>query len=103
MQDLAKGRALRDAQLALFSARDAAFLQRCRALAVVVAKQEGEVSINDIRGMLEPPAGVSPNVYGAVFKDSRFQAVGYTQAVHPEAHARAVRTYKLKEGEPHGQ
>lgn len=94
---LAQGRAIRDSQLALFEVRDAAFLSRCRALALVIARQEGQVSINDIRAILEPPPGVSPNVYGAVFKDRRFKAVGYTQANHPSAHARVVRVYALKE------
>lgn len=102
MQNLEKGRALRDTQLTLFAVRDAAFLSRCRALALVIARQDGQVSINDIRAILEPPAGVSPNVFGAVFKDARFKAVGYTQATHPEAHARAVRVYALK-GEKDGQ
>lgn len=97
MQNISKARALRDSQLALFAVRDAEFLGRCRELAVLLAKQDGQVSINEIRNYLVPPDGVSPSVFGAVFKDRRFRPVGYTQATHPEAHARAIRVYALKE------
>jgi hypothetical protein len=31
-----------------------------------------------------------------VFKGKAFRAVGYTEAVHPEAHARVVRVYALR-------
>lgn len=102
MQNIQKGRALRDSQLALFSVRDAEFLRRCRDLAVVLAKQDGQVSINSIRSLVVPPPGLSPNVFGAVFKDRRFKAVGYTQATHPAAHARAIRVYALNTEVTHG-
>ncbi|NBT75705.1 MAG: hypothetical protein EBT15_07020 [Betaproteobacteria bacterium] len=94
--NVAHGRARRDQQLALFESRDAAFLARCRALAVLVARDKGEVSINDVRSLMELPRGVSPSVFGAVFRHRKFEAIGYTQAAHPDAHARAVRVYKLK-------
>jgi len=97
MHNIQKGRDLRDNQLALFAVRDAEFLRRCRELAVLLAKQDGQVSINEVRSYLVPPDGVSPSVFGAVFRDRRFKPVGYTQATHPEAHARAIRVYALKE------
>jgi hypothetical protein len=103
MQNLAQGRALRDGQLDLFDLRDAAFLSRCREVAAVLARAHGSVSINDVRAVLPPPPGVSPSVFGAVFRDRRFTPIGYTQATHPQAHARAVRTYALKQGEKNGQ
>ncbi len=101
MQQAEIGRAIRDAQLDLFQRRDAAFLTRCRALAVEVARRQGTVSINDIRASVELPAEMHPSVLGAVFKTKQFQACGYTEATHPQAHARVVRVYQLKEN--HGQ
>ena len=100
-----QGRALRDAQLDLFQARDSEFLSRCRALAVAVAKQQGTVSINDIRAGIQLPAQMHPSVLGAVFKTKQFQACGYTEATHPQAHARVVRVYQLtnQQGEINGQ
>jgi hypothetical protein len=34
---------------------------------------------------------------GAVFKGKQFKAVGFTEATHPQAHARIIRIYQLKE------
>jgi hypothetical protein len=93
------GRVLRDAQLDLFEVRDTEFLQTCRTLAVAVCRRQGTVSINDVRAQVSLPYNVNPSVLGAVFKDRRrFVPVGYTEAAHREAHARAVRVYRLREG-----
>lgn len=92
-----QGRALRDAQLDLFQARDAVFLERCRALAVEICRQQGTVCINDIRAQVTLPAEMNPSVLGAVFKTKQFKAVGYTEATHPQAHARVIRVYQLTE------
>lgn len=98
MQTNSIGAQLRDSQLALFQARHTEFLERCRKLAVAIASKRGTVSINDIRRKIEVPAGVHPSVLGSVFKDKRFFVSGYTQAEHPQAHARIIRTYALKGG-----
>lgn len=93
----ANGRDMRDRQLDIFEQRDHQFLERCRALAVLVCKQHGQVSINDIRQFIEVPPGVHPSVLGAVFRTKQFRKVGLTEATHPQAHARVVRVYQLKE------
>jgi len=99
------GRVLRDAQLDLFEHRDTAFLSRCRALAVEICRQQGTVSINDIRAQLQIPADMHPSVLGAVFRNKQFQKVGLIEAIHPQAHARVIRVYSLtnQEGETNGQ
>lgn len=89
------GRAIRDSQLDLFQVRDSEFLGRCRALAVDVCRRQGTVSINDIRAEIQLPAHMHPSVLGAVFKTKQFQAVGFTEATHAQAHARVVRVYQL--------
>lgn len=98
MQTLSVGRALRDSQLALFEIRQAEFLESCRALAIEVCKRKGTVSINDIRERIAVPPGVHPSVLGSVFKRGLFSVVGFTEATHPQAHARIVRVYALKGG-----
>lgn len=104
MQPQEIGRAIRDAQIDLFQHRDAEFLTRCRTLAVEVARRHGTVSINDIRSGIQLPAEMHPSVLGAVFKTKQFQACGYTEATHPQAHARVVRVYQLtNQGETNGQ
>jgi hypothetical protein len=91
------GRALRDAQLDLFLHIDTEFLSTCRALAIAVCRRQGTVSINDIRAQVTLPAQMNPSVLGAVFKTKQFKAVGYTEATHPQAHARVIRIYQLTE------
>lgn len=91
------GQMLRDAQLALFEMRDADFLEHCRTIAVDIARQHGQVSINEVRRAINLPDGVHPSVLGAVFKSKKFTAIGYTEAIHKAAHARVVRVYKLTE------
>ena len=99
MDESAVGQLLRDSQLMLFEHRDTEFLERCRTLAVAVARERGTVCINDVRTQVHLPYNVHPSVLGAVFRDrKRFVPVGWTEATHREAHARAVRVYRLAEG-----
>ena len=91
------GQAIRDAQLDFFEVRDADFLDRCRTVAAAVARSHGAVSINDVRARVEVPPGMHPSVLGAVFRNHAFRRNGYTEASHPEAHARVVRVYALSE------
>lgn len=91
------GRGLRDNQMALFQVRDARFLDVCRAVAVEVIKIRGKASINDIRARVFIPPDMNPSVLGAVFRTKKFRAIGITEASHPQAHARIVRVYKLRE------
>lgn len=93
------GQTIREAQLDLFQRRDAQFLARCRAVAAEICREQGTVSINDIRAWVEIPAEMHPSVLGAVFRDKQFRAVGYTEATHPQAHARVVRVYQLNQGQ----
>jgi len=95
------GRSIRDNQLALFEHRDTEFLSRCRQLAVEVCRAQGTFCINDIRARIELPAGMHPSVLGSVFKNKKFQAIGFTEASHPKAHARVIRVYKLIEIQEH--
>jgi hypothetical protein len=94
-----EGRAIKERQLDMFEQRDHLFLERCRALAAMVCRERGTVSINDVRQFITVPPGVHPSVLGAVFRDKRFKKVGLTEASHPEAHARIVRVYQLSNKE----
>jgi hypothetical protein len=42
-----------------------------------------------------------PSVLGSVFKKKQFQAIGFTEATHPKAHARVVRVYQLIDTKEH--
>lgn len=93
-----QGRAIKQAQLDIFDQRDHEFLERCRSLARLICRERGQVSINDIREFISVPPGVHPSVLGAVFRGKEFKRVGYTEATHPEAHARVVRVYSIEGG-----
>ncbi len=95
MQTKTIGQVIRDAQLGLFETRDSDFLSQCRAEAERIAKENGQVSINDIRQAIPLPAHLHPSVLGAVFRSKKFRPVGFTEASHAAAHARVVRVYSL--------
>lgn len=91
-----KGRDLRDAGIAQVSIGREEWISKARDLAVWIAKQSGQVTINDVRHLIDLPDDFHPNTWGAVFRGSEFEAIGYCPATHPSAHARVVRIYKLK-------
>ena len=91
------GQELRDAGINRVSLGREDWIAKARDMAWWIAKQSGQVSINDIRGVIDLPDDYHPSTWGAVFKSKDFEAVGYCQATHPSAHARVVRVYKLKE------
>ena len=91
------GRTIKEQQLGLFEVQHADLLERCRAAAIVYARQHGFVSINEVREAVTLPPGTRPSLLGAVFRTRQFRAIGYTEALHPAAHARVVRVYTLQE------
>jgi hypothetical protein len=90
------GRKLRDAGIALVSIGREEWISKARKAAIRYAQKHGFVTINDVREQITLPEHFSPNVWGAILRGDDFQAVGYTQATHPKAHARVIRIYKLK-------
>lgn len=83
-------------QLGLMELRQQAWVQQARHIAAEVANDFGSVSINDLRPRLQLPPGANPALWGTVFRDRRFKAVGYGRASHPGSHARIIRIYELR-------
>lgn len=96
------GRTIKEQQLDMFEQRDGSLLELCRAAAIVYARRHGFVSINEVREAVQLPPGTHPSLLGAVFRTRQFRAIGFTEALHPAAHARVVRVYALQE-EQHGK
>jgi hypothetical protein len=92
-----KGRDLRDAGIAAVSIGREDWIAKARDMAIWVAKQSGNVTINDVRQLIDLPDDFHHNTWGAVLRGDAFEPIGYCQATHPSAHARVVRVYKLKE------
>ena len=91
------GRTIKETQMGLFEVQHGELLERCRAAAIVYARRHGFVSINEVREAVTLPPGTHPSLLGAVFRTRQFRAIGYTEALHPAAHARVVRVYALQE------
>ena len=91
------GRNLRDAGIAAVSIGREDWIAKARDMAIWIAKQSGQVTINDVRQLIELPEDFHHNTWGAVLSGDAFEPIGYCQATHPSAHARVVRVYKLKE------
>ena len=72
------------------------WLEEVREVAVYLCKELGQCSADDLRlyGVKEP-RDAHPNVWGAVFVDSRFVFAGYTHSKRPEAHSNLIRLWRL--------
>lgn len=90
------GRNLRDAGIAAVSIGREDWIAKARNLAVRIAKRSGTVTINDVRRSIDLPDDFHQNTWGTVLRGNIFEAIGYTTATHPSAHARIIRVYKLK-------
>jgi hypothetical protein len=91
------GRDLRDAGIARVSIGREEWIAKARGIAILIAKSAGQVTINDVRNLVDMPDDFHPSTWGAVLRGDAFQAIGFCQATHASAHARVVRIYKLKE------
>jgi hypothetical protein len=96
---MSTGRQLRDKALAFLEAKRHDWISRARLEAIFIAKTKGSVTINDVREAIQMPEDFHPNTWGAVLKSKDFEAIGFSQASHPAAHARVVRVFKLRSQE----
>jgi len=75
------------------------FLKEARMRAIELAKIRGEITCDDIRELcsaidLEP---ANPNVWGALFKDKRFEFTGkYKRSALVQGHGNLQRVWRLK-------
>jgi hypothetical protein len=81
--------------LPVFEANRAAWLAEARQWARKIAKQRGEVTIDDVREFYPPPAGVDPRVMGAIMRAPEFEAVGYRKSTRATCHNRPIAIFRL--------
>ena len=89
----AEGERRRDEALALHRARSAALIRNLQAAALRVALERGEVCADDVRALVPIPAGISPKVVGAAFRELADAGIlsntgTYRRSCRPAAHAR---------------
>ena len=92
------GRAGRDAALSLLERTRIDWLHSARLTAIQVVELHGSVTADDIHKRCPIPSGLDPRVMGAVFQIPELVADGYVQTKRPEAHARPIRRFVLRQG-----
>jgi len=77
--------------------READWMARARA-SMILLLQDGqhEVSSDDVWRYCPPPADVHPSVMGPIFRCRLFRTTGWKASTRPSAHARVIRTYRLR-------
>ena len=97
------GAELRDQALQSFESAEPRWLDRARTMLVeLFADGVQTVSSDDVWLYCPPPKDVHPSCMGTVFKDRRFEMLGWKASTRPSAHARVIRTYVLR-GDDHGR
>lgn len=82
--------------LPLFEEHRSDWLERARAIARQIGLQRVEVTINDVRAVCPPPAGVDPRVMGAVFMRSEWKLLRHERSTRATCHNRPVGVFSLR-------
>jgi len=92
------GEQLKHYHLKRLEEREGDWLQRARIMMFQLAQDRPdlEVSSDHVWQFCPPPADCHPSVMGPIFRDRRFVAVGWKASTRPSAHARVIRTYRLR-------
>jgi hypothetical protein len=81
----------------LFEEYRAKFLADARYAARMIAQQNGEVTIDDVREVCPPPPEIDGRVMGAVLKHRDFEIVGSCRSTRGTCHHRPIQVFALKE------
>lgn len=73
-------------------------LARARTKAREIARMRGEVSIDDIRELVQIPEHIDPRMFGAVFRGEEWERIGFRESRRKENHARPISVFRLKFG-----
>lgn len=97
-----EGEARRDAALALLRANRAAIIRDLIRAAATLALQQGELIADDVRAVVPIPTGIRPVVVGAAMRDAADNGIigqtgEYRRSRRPEAHARPLPVWKLRD------
>ena len=98
------GEAIKQRELGRFEERESRWMARARQRMVELYHDRrrlfGELACvcsDDVWDLCPPPADVHPSVMGPVFRGGLFVQAGWRASQRPSAHARVIRTYRLKE------
>jgi len=94
-EKLREGERRKEVGLARVSGDHSDWVNRARALAAVIAGEEGDVTTDDIQARLSLPEDAHPNLWGSVLRAPMFRRVGYKKSTRAEAHARVIGIWRL--------
>ena len=88
---------LRDQALNGFLCKEAFWFAKARQVMVALLRDgQHEVSSDDVWRYCPPPADCHPSIMGPVFRGGLFVMTGWKASTRPSAHARVIRTYRLR-------
>ena len=91
------GEKLKQHGLAAIEIKEGNFVGNARAIATLLAKKNGKVTMDDVREITDE-LGLAPessNAWGSVFQHGGFKYVGMCKSRRPSNHARLVRIWSL--------
>jgi len=99
--DLAEGEGRREEQLNLLRDRRAVFVRRGQRALLQRLLEVDQATADDVRDAVDLPPGIAPVLFGAVptplARTGIIERVGYVQTVRPDAHARPVSLWRLRD------
>ncbi len=72
------------------------WLERARATAFELGRQQEIVTVDDVRALCPPPPRANPKIMAAVLDRKNWVCVGYRKSTRKECHQRPIGEFKLK-------
>jgi hypothetical protein len=94
------GRELQREAKTRMASRNQAWLDEARATMVLVVREKGFCSSDDCWERCPPPKEAHPSLMGCLFDSPLFVRTGDMHSKRPQARARRISTYELKEEMP---
>jgi hypothetical protein len=74
----------------------AEYLATARAVARKLLSVRDTITVNDVRAIAPPPAGIDGRVMGVLFKSKEFEATGdFIRSTRGECHGRPIQKFRL--------
>ena len=71
------------------------YITEARTVAYMIFLGKGSVTVDDVREVCPPPAGVDPRVMGAIFHTADWVKVGFRNSKRKTCHKRPIAVFEL--------
>ena len=96
MNDVQLGLDLRNHALSLLERRRKRYVHNARVVAMRLIRENGKVTVDDLRNRYPPPPDFDARVLGAVLMDKQFEKIGNTHTTRPSSHHRPIGIFVLR-------